>query len=494
MSPSRMSTEQYQRWHVFDCVRCGRRAGKSANWEGAICRSCCERAASTYGHCSGCDEDRLLPGRQPDGTPSCRDCAGITRSFFCARCNFEGRLLGGRLCERCTLSNRMNVALDDGSGRVAPALMQLFKLVCGIDKPRSGLNWLDNPQVPELLTALASGQVPLTHEALHELPNWRTVAYLRDLLMSSGTLPVLDKQLLHFQTWLHHRLAEHAGSAHHRSLVQFSRWHQVPRLTTRARARPLTTSVRRFASEQFTHAGRFLDWLDGREHTLAHATQDDIDAWHAQARDSHKRAAHAFLAWAIEARQMPKLALPPLRATNTGQRITQNRRLALLRRILTDDQPPLRSRVAGCLMLLYAQPATRLVRLSVDDIDQDDDGQLRIRLGEPPTPVPEPFASLLLRAVNERENMHTATNPAARWLFPGRRAGQPLNVETLRTCIRELGIPAAATRVAALRQLVLQAPAPVVATALGFCYHTTHRHNTEAGGTWKTYAPGDHNK
>jgi hypothetical protein len=115
MSSSRMSAEQYQRWHVFDCVRCGRRAGKSANWEGAICRSCSERAASTYGHCPGCDADRLLPGRGPDGTPVCRDCAGITRSFFCARCNFEGRLLGERLCERCTLSNRMSVALDDGS-------------------------------------------------------------------------------------------------------------------------------------------------------------------------------------------------------------------------------------------------------------------------------------------------------------------------------------------------------------------------------------------
>jgi hypothetical protein len=292
-------------------------------------------------------------------------------------------------------------------------------------------------------------------------------------------------------------LAEHAGSAHHRVLTQFSRWHQLPRLTTRARARPLTGSIRRFASEQFTHAGRFLNWLDGREHTLADTTQNDIDAWHAQALASHKRATHTFLAWAIETRQMPKLILPPLPATNTGQRITQNRRLALLRRILTDENAPLRPRVASCLMLLYAQPATRIVRLSIDDVDTDDDGHLRIRLGEPPTPVPEPFASLLLRAVNERENMNTATNPAARWLFPGQRAGQPLNVETLRECIRELGIPAAATRVAAtrvaaLRQLVLQAPAPVVATALGFCHHTTQRHNTEAGGTWKTYAPGDH--
>ncbi len=42
---------------------------------------------------------------------------------------------------------------------------------------------------------------------------------------------------------------------------------------------------------------------------------------------------------------------------------------------------------------------------------------------------------------------------------------------------------------AALRQLVLQAPAPVIADALG--YHTKHVAKvwTEAGGTWKTYAP-----
>lgn len=362
-----------------------------------------------------------------------------------------------------------------------------------MDKPRSGMNWLHNPQVPQLLAALAAGKVALTHQALHELPNWRTVAYLRDLLMSCDISPVVDKQLLHFQTWLHHRLADRTSSPHYRLLRQFSGWHQVPRLNARARTRPLTSAARRFASEQLTHAEHFLHWLDDHGRTLAQATQDDIDAWHAQARDNHKRAARGFLTWVIDSRHMPKLALPTLRTPNAGEPITQSRRLALLRRILTDDSAPMRSRVAGCLMLLYAQPASRIVRLSIDDIIQDDDGQIRIRLGEPPTPVPEPFAGLLLRTVGERENMQTATNPSARWLFPGRRAGQPLHAATLQPLIRALGIPSAATRVAALRQLVLQAPAPVAAKALGFHYATTHRHhNIDAGGTWKTYAPGDH--
>jgi len=49
-----------------------------------------------------------------------------------------------------------------------------------------------------------------------------------------------------------------------------------------------------------------------------------------------------------------------------------------------------------------------------------------------------------------------------------------------------------AARTAALRQLVLQAPAPVVAQALGYHPITTRWHRADAGGTWTHYAPGDH--
>ncbi len=41
--------------------------------------------------------------------------------------------------------------------------------------------------------------------------------------------------------------------------------------------------------------------------------------------------------------------------------------------------------------------------------------------------------------------------------------------------------------VAALHQLVLQAPAPVVAQTLSFHYTTTQRHHAAAGGTWNRY-------
>ncbi|MFE5519145.1 hypothetical protein ACFQ9Q_15685 [Streptomyces virginiae] len=72
------------------------------------------------GQCPNCGADRLLPGRDTTDTAICRDCANITRDFFCDRCGFEGLLLGRRLCERCTLADTLGRLLDDGSGRVHP--------------------------------------------------------------------------------------------------------------------------------------------------------------------------------------------------------------------------------------------------------------------------------------------------------------------------------------------------------------------------------------
>lgn len=142
-------------------------------------------------------------------------------------------------------------------------------------------------------------------------------------------------------------------------------------------------------------------------------------------------------------------------------------------------------------MLLYAQPLSRIVRLTLDDVLHHDD-QVLLRLGEPPSPVPGPVADLLLRWIAQRTNMNTATNHTSLWLFPGRRAGQPMSPETLGTQVKALGIPTAAARVGAIRQHVLDIPAPIVADALGYHHATTTKLAAQAGATWSRYAPGDH--
>ena len=153
-----MTAELYQRWHIRDCARCGRRAAKAANWpDRPICRTCFAKATEVRGRCPACSTDRLLPGRRPDGTAVCRDCAGITRNFFCDRCSSEGYLLGGRLCRRCTLSDQLQRILDDGSGQVHPPLLALVQALVSMPHPKTALAWLASAQVRALLADLATG-------------------------------------------------------------------------------------------------------------------------------------------------------------------------------------------------------------------------------------------------------------------------------------------------------------------------------------------------
>ena len=127
------------------------------------------------GSCPNCRTDRLLPGLDTAGNSIRRDCADITRDFFCDRCGSEGLLLGWRLCERCTLADTLNRLLNDGTGRVASSLQPLVTALLETDRPKSRLIWLRNLNVVRLLRGLANGNIPLTHDGLHQEAPWRTV-------------------------------------------------------------------------------------------------------------------------------------------------------------------------------------------------------------------------------------------------------------------------------------------------------------------------------
>ncbi|MFG6202414.1 hypothetical protein [Nonomuraea sp. JJY05] len=387
--------------------------------------------------------------------------------------------------DRQRLADLLHDLLADQRGLPAPHLAGLWLLLIAMPNPVRGLTWItNNSRVPEYLRGLADGSIPLTHQALHELASWRTAAHLRDLLMAAGALPRLDRQILLFEGWYQHRLAAITDPEQARLLRRFAGWYLLPKLHAQASRRVLGSASRNVAAGRLTTAAAFLTWLAARQHRLGETDQADIDRWYAGQPDPDR--ARAFLRWAMTDGHMPLLKLPtPTRRPLAP--ISQHRRLALLRRCLTDTTIPLRARVAACLVLLYAQPVSRLLRLTLDDLIVGSDGQRFLRLGTPPTPVPEPFAAMLTELAAARANMNTATNADARWLFPGGRTGQPLTSNALLPQLRALGIQATQTRTAAFRQLVLQAPAPVVADALGFRPSTATKHVTAAGGTWNRY-------
>lgn len=463
------------------------------NWpEGWICSGCYAKACETYGVCDGCSTHRLLPGIGPTGQRWCTDCAGGIGDFTCTRCGQEGWRHYRGVCGRCVLADRLRVALDDGTGQIRPELVALFQLVVAMDRPRSGILWLTKPHVPPILRAIAHGEVPLTHQGIATLSPWRSVIHVRDLLVTSGILPPVDRFLFLFEQWLPGWLEQIPDPEHRKILHRYANWHLLRQLRATAATAPIGHYRHQDARHRLRVAAAFLTYLDVHNNTLAECGQADLDRWHALAISSHKQSLRPFLHWAIKARRMPKLQLSSIQASVPAP-ISHPQRMRLIQRIHAGDGMDLTERLVALLILLYAQSLSRITRLTIDDITLEDD-QMLIRLGDPPAPVPAPFDDIITQYLAARPNLTTATNRDSRWLFPGRRAGQPLHPTSLRRRLNMLEIPNLNSRSRALRELVRHAPPSVVAGMLGYAIPHTEALAAEAGATWKHYAAGDHSR
>lgn len=458
--------------------------------DGMICSGCAATAQETFGTCPGCHTHRMLPGRNPTGQPCCTDCAGMP-AMACTRCGAEGWMELRGVCGRCVLTQRLADALDDGTGRIRPELTALADRLAAMPRPRTGILWLNKPHVKPVLHAIATGQVPLTHDGLTTLQPVACVSYVRKLLVAAGTLPDYDHHLDRFERWLPGWLASIENGDQRAILTRYATWHLLRHLRNAAATSPLDPYRQQTARRQARVAADFLTWLDNHEHTLETCTQALLDSRLAHTTQSDNVMTRTFLTWAMRARIAPRLTLPPPPRGNTFT-ISQAQRLHVLRRLLTDDTMPTADRVIGTLILLYAQSLQRILALRTSDITTTGD-EVTLTLPGGTVPVPAPFDTLLRTHLAERaQQVAPAANPDSDWLFPGRLAGLAIQPNGVRQRLQHLGIPNAPGRCRALRELVLQAPPALIAPLLGFNTTTAEKIAAEAGNTWQRYAPGDH--
>jgi hypothetical protein len=167
---------------------------------------------------------------------------------------------------------------------------------------------------------------------------------------------------------------------------------------------------------------------------------------------------------------------PPHRTTTAP--IDHATRLHQAQTLLDDDTLELPTRVAGCLLLLYGKPVTRIVTLRVIDVQADDD-QVRLRLGDEPIELSTPLASLV-------RDLHRRATGA--WLFPGAKPGTHLGAERVQRRLVQLGIRAGTARPGALLALAAIVPAPILAELLGYHDDTANHWRRAAAGDWARYA------
>lgn len=337
-------------------------------------------------HCPGYGTDRLLPGLDNSGSPVCVDCAGIPADFHCTQCPAEEEPYRARRCARCCLRDHMAELLDDGTGTVPESLRPLQEGICAQLHPRSDLTWLRNPDVRDLLASIATGARPLAHTTFDAHPSPRTAMHLRELFIEHGLLEPMDRNLLHFETWLDRILAEITDPDHHALIKQFATWHHLHRMRQLSVAGQLQWGSARAAKQDISVARDFLRHLSERGKLPSQCRQADVDHWLATG-PTTRSMARTFVRWAVRNQHLRLLEFP-YRKAETRPVLDQNERLRLLRETLKNGDRALHHRAAAVLLLLYAQPLTRIARMRLDQISRTDDGEAVVVFDDEPVPVP----------------------------------------------------------------------------------------------------------
>ena len=471
-------------WKTLTCGICGRKAPCAISeatgkpW----CRACKKR----WIRCARCGQAGPVRGGTP-GHPLCSACTRPDPGFWrsCPDCGQPGRIHASR-CARCAVEQRLRGLLGNQDGEIRPQLQALYHALATADRPDTVAAWLAKSAAPVILNSLDPGQ-QLTHRVLDELPPGKTVEHLRSVLVDTGTLPPRDEQMTRLNHWISHVIGERPDPGQQQLLHRYAVWHVMRRLRARLGGTHATNGQVRAAQRVIKAATALLDWLTVRDLTLATARQGDLDAWLASAQASHRTDAGNFVRWA----RKQKLTSMDFAATRWGGPagvIDTETRWQQACRLLHDDTLKPEDRVAGLLVLLYAQTAATVSRLTTGHI-QASGNTVQIRLGREPVVLPEPLDALILQVAATRHG-HAAiggqgTSP---WLFPGGQPGRPISAYQLGGRLRQLGIHSGQSRSAALFQLATDLPAALLAQMLGIHITVAVAWQRASAGDWMAYA------
>src|SRR5260370_9757646 len=206
-------------------------------------------------------------------------------------------------CARCLINARLEELMGPGDGPLPPGLQAPRREIATAEHTITATRWLAKPSIAPVLSGLADGSIPLTHQALDELPQRPALAYLRQTLVATGALPARDEEMIRLEAFLHSLLDAQADPERRRLLHRYLLWHLVRRMRSRNNGKPVTRQQALLTRRLARGAITFLDWLDSARLTLASCRQGDLHRW-ARSRPAPYRAA---------ARPPPRLAhpLPP---------------------------------------------------------------------------------------------------------------------------------------------------------------------------------------
>ncbi|MGW4720720.1 hypothetical protein [Nocardia sp. NPDC004260] len=445
------------------------------------CPSCQRRTA----RCSSCGRTAaVISGTLAQ--PRCGDCTTRTVWHDCPTCSDPSYPHPGQ-CIRCLINQRLNEILGPPSESLHPGLQALRHNIATAEHPITAMRWLKKKSVAPVLADLAAGRRDMTHEALDELPDSPPLAHLRQVLIGVGALPQRDEQMVRIQRFADQTLAAQSDLEQRQVLHRYTVWQLIRRLRQRNNGR--LTTIQQFNSvRQRTYAAiAFLDWLTAHGLTLGACRQADLDRWLTDDTATNRGAAGHFIRWAHK-NKLTSVRVGAHRWMGPTRPLEDEHRWNIARRLLHDDTLKPDDRLAGLLVLLYAQTAATISRLTVVDVETEVD-PVRLHLGSSPIHLPDPVADLARMVTANRKGHATigALTPSI-WLFPGGQPGRPISTGQLTQRLRRLDIRPGAARSTALFQLATEIPAAILARTLGIHTDVAVAWQRLSAGDWTSYA------
>ena len=244
----------------------------------------------------------------------------------------------------------------------------------------------------------------------------------------------------------------------------------------------------KYARSLVSEAIKLVRWLHEQQLELADLRQDLVDEW-VTTGGTMRRRVRLFLAWLERASVIARLEVAWDDRLPTRPALDDDRRFAILRRLLHDHELDPRDRFVGSVLLLYGKPTTQIASLRTIAINVDADGQTTLQLGRGEIQLPEPLDEIAL-ALRDRQPKRTGTGG---WLLPGRYAGTHITADTLRVRLKRYGIgPSREGRHAALLALAARLPAPILAERIGIHQARAAQWVRLAGSTYAEYVANRH--
>jgi len=474
------------------CDECGTVGSLNARADGRtgagknVCVRCYRHPARECGICGRTRRVSLkATATSPDICPTCYqapfiDCTVCGQYALGRRTTRNGKAW----CFGCQATDRIDRLLAGPDGSIADGIKNVRDVLVATGRPRSVLSNWRNIESLSLLAKLACQPDQLSHELLDAEGDRFSVGYLRALLVAAGSLPERDEYAIRLRRFAARVIEEVADPQHRQVLSRYARWHVVARAKPdrHGQLRPATTDRCR---REIRAAQRFLGHLERRGRSVDDCAQADLDSWLASGRSRQM----GFPRWLLDYGHLPGLVLPDV-VPDAGPRgqVDQEEHWAIIRRMLHDStSASVEDRAAACLVLLYAQPVSRIVALTTDDLDVTDDGTY-LRLGPEPLLLPPPLDALVTSLPIAKPFGAASTLADERWLFPGKWAGHHQHPTSLMGRLNKLGITTRASRNAAMLHLSATVPPAVFASLIGISIGAATRWAEYAGSNWTTYA------